>query len=301
MFKNLLPNFLVIGAAKCGTTSLHSYLRQHPDVFMPEQKEIHFFLGDDQKWGTWNLGLDWYASLFEEANGCSARGEASPGYSVDAQTEVAARKIREVLGSPKLIYFVRDPIDRLTSHYLETYFNSDDLNNIILDDIISNRGRSDHAHYDLYCGLVNTSMYHRQLLKIIPYHDLSNLFIRTQEDFLSDRSTVLQDTLRFLGVGPFPSLPPRNDQNVTISKRKRVWDPVKPLRTSNWYSMVSGRIPRSMKTVYGRLTSRKLLNEGLMSISADNMDHLVSLFDREVEHFYALTGVRVSLQGTFSQ
>src|SRR5207253_543932 len=58
----MLPNFLVIGAMKAGTTSLWAYLRQHPDVFMPEDKELNFFV---TKVGHWDKGVDWYKSMFE--------------------------------------------------------------------------------------------------------------------------------------------------------------------------------------------------------------------------------------------
>lgn len=71
-----LPNFLVIGAMKAGTTSMHRYLDAHPDVFMATQKELNFFIEELN----WSKGLGWYEERFAEAGDATARGEASPGY-----------------------------------------------------------------------------------------------------------------------------------------------------------------------------------------------------------------------------
>ena len=71
-----LPNFLVIGAMKAGTTSLFHYLRDHPQVFLPEEKELYFFTEEDN----WHRGLEWYRSRFRGAGDAKAVGEASVGY-----------------------------------------------------------------------------------------------------------------------------------------------------------------------------------------------------------------------------
>ena len=70
----MLPNFLVIGAAKAGTTSLYHYLRGHPQVFMSERKELNFFVENDG----WVKGTSWYERQFEGAGDAVAVGEATP-------------------------------------------------------------------------------------------------------------------------------------------------------------------------------------------------------------------------------
>ena len=75
-----LPNFLIIGAAKAGTTSLYDWLRQHPDVFMPALKEPKFFAYDPERGGEFPIRtLEAYTALFEGAT-AAAIGEASPSY-----------------------------------------------------------------------------------------------------------------------------------------------------------------------------------------------------------------------------
>src|SRR5438105_1889408 len=107
-----LPNLLIIGGLKCGTTSLHHYLSLHPEVAMSRPKELNFFVEDLN----WPLGADWYASHFDPA--ASIRGESSPHYTNRPRFGGVPERISSVLGRPRLILVVRDPIDRMLSHYL---------------------------------------------------------------------------------------------------------------------------------------------------------------------------------------
>ena len=112
-----LPDLVVIGAMKCGTTSLHAYLDAHPDVGMSRPKELNFFFGEaGETWvaGNWHRGLDWYAGHFDPA--CAVRGEASPGYTSPDHPEVASR-MASVVPSARLLYAVRDPVRRALSQY----------------------------------------------------------------------------------------------------------------------------------------------------------------------------------------
>jgi hypothetical protein len=117
-----LPNLVVIGAMKCGTTSLHHYLDLHPEICMSRPKELNFFLGPeaapdgevDWRRGTWACGVDWYAAHFDAS--APVRGEVSPGYTSPAHPYVAARMAAVVPGA-RLVYAVRDPIRRAVSQY----------------------------------------------------------------------------------------------------------------------------------------------------------------------------------------
>ena len=105
-----LPNFLIIGAMKAGTTSLWHYLRRHPDVYLPTTKELHFFVHSRN----WRKGLDWYESFFEAADDYRAIGEATPSYT---RFEESPELIQRTLPEVKLIYVIRHPIERIQSHY----------------------------------------------------------------------------------------------------------------------------------------------------------------------------------------
>lgn len=118
-----LPDLVIIGAMKCGTTALHGYLDHHPDIAMSRPKELNFFFGaeqppgqDDRRWanGNWHLGLVWYADQFPAS--APLRGEASPGYTSPDHPEVAER-MAAIIPGVRLIYLVRDPIERALSQY----------------------------------------------------------------------------------------------------------------------------------------------------------------------------------------
>ena len=119
-----LPTLVVIGAMKCGTTSLHGHLDAHPDVGMSEPKELNFFFGPEvvdgeaeaETWtlGNWHRGTGWYAAHFDPA--CPVRGESSPGYTSPSHPESAVR-MAAVVPTARLVYAVRDPVRRALSQY----------------------------------------------------------------------------------------------------------------------------------------------------------------------------------------
>lgn len=109
-----LPNFFIIGAAKCGTSSLFANITQHPQVYKPFRKELHFFDKNDY----YANGLDWYLNLyFKGAEKYQAIGEATPAYIYWA--EVVAPRMADVYqgSSPKFIAIFRDPVERAYSRY----------------------------------------------------------------------------------------------------------------------------------------------------------------------------------------
>ncbi len=117
------PTFLVIGAQKCGTTWLAEVLRQHPDVFVAAEKEIHYY--DD--WTRHARGLDWYLGHFDAAGAFPAAGEATPNYlwtrasALERElhhvnTDIPA-KIRADFPDLRLVVCLRDPADRAVSAY----------------------------------------------------------------------------------------------------------------------------------------------------------------------------------------
>jgi len=127
-----LPNLIVLGAQKCGTSALHYYLGLHPEVQMSSPKELGFFLAEEDLEpdpfilvpqelvlvrGTrnWSRGEDWYASHFRP--GARVRGEATPAYASPWFPRVAQR-MAQTLPDAKLIFLARDPFERIVSHYL---------------------------------------------------------------------------------------------------------------------------------------------------------------------------------------
>lgn len=110
-----IPNLFLIGAMKSATTSLHSYLDKHPNIFMSKRpwKEPQFFAKEEN----WHKGFDWYYSLFKDASQEKYIGESSTTYSRLPNIAGVAERIHEVSPCAKIIYIMRDPIERAISHY----------------------------------------------------------------------------------------------------------------------------------------------------------------------------------------
>src|SRR5437667_5641216 len=108
LYNNIrLPNFFIVGAPRCGTTALYTYLRQHPDIFLPETKEPHYFNRDMNSGGAIRDHKE-YLSLFAGAQGRARVGEASVYYLSSAY---AAREISKVCPGAKIIVMLRNPVD----------------------------------------------------------------------------------------------------------------------------------------------------------------------------------------------
>lgn len=119
------PNFFIVGAAKAGTTSLYSYLRQHPEIFMPEDvKEPHYFAqvrpSRAQRYASpvFISDREAYLRLFRAGKNHRAIGEASPSY---LWCEAAPARIHAAAPEARIIITLRDPIERAYSHYLMDY------------------------------------------------------------------------------------------------------------------------------------------------------------------------------------
>ena len=106
-----VPSFFVVGAQKAGTTSLHNWMAQQPDVCLPKLKETHFFSIQE----IFERGIDWYLQQFPRCKYDSIVGEICPEYMYCKQ---APYRIREWNPNPKIIFIFRHPIERAFSHYL---------------------------------------------------------------------------------------------------------------------------------------------------------------------------------------
>jgi hypothetical protein len=176
-----LPNFLIIGAAKAGTTSLHSYLALHPQIHMSKHKELAFF--DDRL--RWSKGIDWYKSQFDSSY--PVNGEASPQYTLHPTVVGVPERIKNVLGSPKLIYIVRDPIDRLLSEYTQIWDRWPNARGFDLDIL--------HSTTPYHCSCYFTQLTH--YLRLFPEE---NILMLVLERLNSKPVETLQQVFRFLGV-----------------------------------------------------------------------------------------------------
>src|SRR5688500_2790920 len=122
--RTLFPNLFIIGAMKAGTSSLHEYLHQHPQIFMSRFKEPQYFAPHRTQYGMWGQGqplpepgIDWYLRLFANAGDVEYAGESSVSYTARHWVTGCHERIWEFNAHARIIYLMRDPVERAISHY----------------------------------------------------------------------------------------------------------------------------------------------------------------------------------------
>lgn len=189
----MLPTFLIIGAAKSGTTSLSYYLSLHPEVFMYRDREPHFFATNLESGipiaADSVRTIEDYMHLFPE--GLAVRGESSPGYSqYPARPGVPAR-IRGVIPDVRLIYVVRDPIDRLVSHYLHQVAMEGETRSF--EEALGNLEDPTRIY-------VCAGRYAMQLRQYLEHFAKDQILVVDQVRLAVDRPGILSEIFEFLGV-----------------------------------------------------------------------------------------------------
>jgi hypothetical protein len=200
-----MPSFLVIGAAKSGTTSLYHYLAQHPDVFMSPVKEPKFFALEGERPSFRGPGdaeadavttLEDYRALFEGVNGESAVGEASPLY---LYLEKAVGRIKHHVPEAKFIAVLRNPVDRAYSSFLHKVRDGRETTTDFAEALASEERRIREGwaygwHYK------RRGFYHEQLNRYYEAFGREKVRVYLYEDLRRDPRGLLRDAYGFLGV-----------------------------------------------------------------------------------------------------
>lgn len=192
-----LPNFIIFGSNKSGSTSLCNYLIQHPDIFISKKKEPNFFMHDEgstvkhPSGATTVYTLDWYKYLFRNAQE-KAIGEASVSYIID---EEAPMRIKSRLPDVKLIALLREPVSRLYSQYLfNVRGNLEKPNTDILKLIQSPKSSDINPRY------FERGLYFKYLQNYYQVFEQKQIRIYLFDEFVSDPMKVVKDIFEFLDV-----------------------------------------------------------------------------------------------------
>lgn len=205
--RRCLPDFLIIGAQKAGTTSLSTYLFQHPDINPPRTKEIHYF--DSPEFG---LGPAWYRAHFPRVGMAGITGEASPYYLCHPHVP---RRVHELTPGVRLIVLLRDPVERALSHYHHQVRHGREP--LSFAEAIEaepsrlageyERMMSDESYYsESFWGFsyVTRGLYAQQLKRWTPYFPIDSMLILDSHEFFSSPRAAHLKTLEFLGLDPVP-------------------------------------------------------------------------------------------------
>ena len=277
----LPPTFLIVGAMKGGTTSLHAYMAEHPQVCMSRRKETDFFIAAKRTAiaakRTAKKDEAWYRRQFRSAPDAAAFGEASPNYTKRHLFAGVPEAIRAgCRPGVKLIYVVRDPTLRAVSHWGHN--------------VIMGREAGTAENLAAVCGrpdsnYVKTSRYAHQLEAYLDHWPLDDVLIVRSEELRADTAAKLRECFAFVGVDPDVVIPSASEQlHVSAEKLRKSWleRHVAHKPTRKWLAPV---LPAS-------LTERQPVEvpKATAADVANLRDHLYADADR----FRSLTGVTLS-------
>lgn len=233
-----LPNFLIIGAQRSGSTALATHLRAHPEVFMPDRKELRFF--DDN----FDRGREWYQRQFREAADQPAIGEATPNYMYQAE---AIDRMAYVVPKARLIAILRNPVDRAYSHYWMNRVRG--YESLEFGEAIAAEPRrlaSGDPSARIGQSYLDRGRYHQQLLHVSRYFPRESLHVIVLEDLWRAPAETYRRVCRFIGA-TLDFSPPNLGAPIGHFVELR----------SRTLFRINKKLPRPLRRVGGRMNARK--------------------------------------------
>jgi len=242
-----LPNFLVVGPPRAGTTSLNSYLQQHPDIFMSPVKEPHYFdfmNGMPELHGNPTPAIrDWwdsrvltpeaYRRLFDGVRAETTIGEATPNY---LGTPECPERIRALIPETRLVAVLRDPVDRAYSHFCHNRrCGLEPCGDFA--EALADEPRRITRNWDLGWCYMRAGRYEEQLQRYLKVFSSEQVGVFLYDDLRADPVACVRNIFRFLGVdaGFLPDCSERKLPNVGV--------PVPALVQRTWQ-----RLPSAVRT-----------------------------------------------------
>lgn len=278
-----LPTFVIIGAAKAGTTSLHYYLGLHPEIQMSAVKETNFFAGppNGRPYALGQVGpLEQYERLFDAT--VPVRGETSPNYASYPLRPGVPERIKELVPEGKVIYLVRDPIARVVSHHQHIRAASGEKRT--LPELL--REIQDPTQTTTTCF----SLYATQLERYLPHFPQERILVLDQADLLREREATLREVFEFLAVNPdFTS--PQFDAKLLQTKDRRTYPAGYDTFVRRFLAppgrLISPPVRRFMRRTFERAMFKPLPPPELDDASRQR---LAEIYAGEAKRLRALTG-----------
>lgn len=259
----LLPHFMCIGAQRAGTTWVHECLREHPEVFLPAEKEIHFF--DEH----YSKGLAWYSDRFQPRPGQKKVGEVTPNY---LDSEPAINRIARDIPNALLFVILRNPVERAISAY--HFFKKT---------LFPGMTFAQACRSSVY--LIKLGLYASHLKRVFVYFPPRQVKILFFQDVQQKPAQVLAELYRFLGV---------DDRYVPRSLRVVYNSAFFSKASSAWTKTIGGWVSQPLKnTSLWRSARRSFGPKRIVTsdeITAQDLDALIEAFRDDIEELQKMTG-----------
>ncbi len=297
----ILPNFLIIGAAKSGTSSLHNYIKEHPEIFMSYPKEPKFITSTFVKFPMNGPGDDIiernlitkdfesYKNLFSGISTEKAYGESSAETLYYHEKSIPAIK-QYFTNEPKIIIILRNPIERAYSAY--TYIVSELREDLTFREALNAEDERIKNNYEYLWYYKDVGLYYEQVKDFLENFDDVKVYLF--EDLKSNPKTLLKSLFAFLGVDT-EFLPDNLNEKYNISgipkyyylqnflkKKNIVKDILKLVIPNTLRRKIVSRIDKSTLQKVPMSTEER---EYLIDYYRDDINKLQKLIDRDLSHW----------------
>ena len=256
------PDFIIVGAMKCATSTLHDQLNMHDSFFMINPKEPNFFSDNE----VYSKGFSWYESLFENSVPGQLKGESSTHYTKLPQYPEAVRRMAAYCSDIKCIYLMRHPVDRLVSHYVHDW-----TQRVISCDI-------DKAVFQ-HPEMIDYGRYNMQIEPYLKAFGFSAVLPMFTERLRDDPQRELQAVFDFLGVHEKPIWHEDIRSNVSAERlRVCAWRDV--IVKNNILTMLRRTfVPKKFRRKIRKLWTMKVRPD----LSPETLEYVVGLFNKDLE------------------
>lgn len=280
------PNLIIPGAGKSGTSSLHRYLNQHPDIYMSAKKEPAYFFKDE----LYQKETEWYSKLFEPGKNCKYRGESSTYY---FKYQPSLERMKKDLENPKFIILLRHPIKRIISHYFWLWGKGLEFRSFrkAVEYDMNEEFRPGYnikKHYKCY---IQNSFYYKWIKNYSDFFGRENIYIVTNEMMKKNPLETVNSCFSFLGLKQMENID-ITLHNESIHRNVPLWDKyiLHLLFTVNdrnlFFKTKEKIIPEFLKKNYWKLhnkiTQNRFLNKK-PDISKEDYQWLFNLLKDDVK------------------
>ncbi|MFW5869267.1 MAG: sulfotransferase family protein [Planctomycetota bacterium] len=253
------PNFFVIGAMKAGTSSFHQLIGRHPDVFMSDFKEPQYFAPHKLPFRGWwgegkqlpSPGPQWYLDLFREAGSAKWLGESSTAYTKRPLVEGCVERIHRFNPDARLIYVVRDPVDRAVSHYWHFVRYGSETRDML----------PAFRHRPQYTQISDYAM---QLEPYVKAFGRDRICIVRFEDVKEDASSCMRSVWQWLGIDEdvnVGTLPRENPGAYELWRIRGIFRPFLKFRFHWRYKRLVQAMPDRLRETCRSLCSKRVLRK----------------------------------------
>lgn len=272
------PNFMIVGAMKAATTTLAALIGEHPQGFMTDPKEPGFFAVAEPT----SAARDRYRSLFDAAGSAVAVGEASTHYTKAPQIRGVPRRLARTLPELRIVYLVRDPVERIRSMYLHQVGQRRERRPL-RDAVFADSRYLDYSRYGY------------QMDRYLEWFPREQILVLRAEDLATDPVTTLSTVAEFLGIDDEWPATARSERRNTADQWRMYPDRFTRVRDVVRATRLHEQVPETTRARFRARFQQAPVPESMTELPAECRDEIEALLTLDHVHFAERFGLSLPL------